>query len=214
MHLEGHRFESRPRDKLSPDVYPVHFSPSKERLNFKTDHNCFSTHRINHWRLALTKGPNWVGVFSPLHLRMETDPVSETSCFYSIEYRTMGKVKKPSNSVWYTPSSEPFIMYLLPYTFTKIHPSSYCIFSCILVNRCLQSGSWQFQKSLGPNVWFVRTASSQKRLSQPRKVDGTKHWPFLGVKISDSKICSIRQFQKHKLCVTALRDELGLATDT
>jgi hypothetical protein len=30
-------------------------------------------------RLALSKGPNRVGV-SP-HLRTETDPVSETSCF-------------------------------------------------------------------------------------------------------------------------------------
>jgi hypothetical protein len=31
-------------------------------------------------RLALSKGPNRVGV-SP-HLRTETDPVSETSCFF------------------------------------------------------------------------------------------------------------------------------------
>jgi hypothetical protein len=36
----------------------------------------------------------------------ETDPVSETSC--SLEYQTMEKSKKPSNSVYYTPSSEPF----------------------------------------------------------------------------------------------------------
>jgi hypothetical protein len=35
--------------------------------------------RPNHW-LALTKGPNTVGVFLP-HLRLETDAVSETSCF-------------------------------------------------------------------------------------------------------------------------------------
>jgi hypothetical protein len=44
----------------------------------------------------------------PLHLRIETDPVSETSCFYFVEHRTMEKVQKPSNSVCYTPSSEPF----------------------------------------------------------------------------------------------------------
>jgi hypothetical protein len=31
-------------------------------------------------RLALSKGPNGVGVFAP-HLRTETDPFSETSCF-------------------------------------------------------------------------------------------------------------------------------------
>jgi hypothetical protein len=41
-----------------------------------------------------------------LHLRTETDPVSETSC--SLEYQTMEKVQKPSNSVCYAPSSEPF----------------------------------------------------------------------------------------------------------
>jgi hypothetical protein len=49
-------------------------------------------------RLALSKGHNWVGFFSPLHLRTETDLVSETSFFYSSEYRTMEKVQKPSNS--------------------------------------------------------------------------------------------------------------------
>jgi hypothetical protein len=27
-------------------------------------------------RLVLSKGPNWVGVFRPSHLRTETDPVS------------------------------------------------------------------------------------------------------------------------------------------
>jgi hypothetical protein len=32
-----------------------------------------------------------------LHLRTETDPVSETSC--SLEYQTMEKVQNPSNSV-------------------------------------------------------------------------------------------------------------------
>jgi hypothetical protein len=45
-------------------------------------------------RLALSKGPSWVSVFSP-RLRKETDPVSETLCFYSLEYRTMEKLKTP-----------------------------------------------------------------------------------------------------------------------
>jgi hypothetical protein len=49
-------------------------------------------------RLALSKGLNWVGLPWPIHLRMETDPVSETSC--SLEYQTMEKVQKPTNSVW------------------------------------------------------------------------------------------------------------------
>jgi hypothetical protein len=36
---------------------------------------------LNQWsRLAISKGPNRVGV-SPPHLRAETDSVSETSCF-------------------------------------------------------------------------------------------------------------------------------------
>jgi hypothetical protein len=85
----------------------------------------------------------------PLHLRMETDPVSETSCFhdyslyflyllsgvfspftwgrkqiqflkrrvfYSPEYQMTEKVQKPSNSVCYTPSSEPFRIYLLQHS--------------------------------------------------------------------------------------------------
>jgi hypothetical protein len=33
-----------------------------------------------------------------LHLRTETDPVSEKSC--SLEYQTMEKVQKPSNPMW------------------------------------------------------------------------------------------------------------------
>jgi hypothetical protein len=31
----------------------------------------------------------------PLHLRTETDPASETSCFYSLEYRTTERVENP-----------------------------------------------------------------------------------------------------------------------
>jgi hypothetical protein len=45
-------------------------------------------------------------LLSHLYLRAETEPVSETSC--SLEYQTMEKVRKPSNYVCYTPSSEPF----------------------------------------------------------------------------------------------------------
>jgi hypothetical protein len=39
-------------------------------------------------------------------LSWETDPVSET-CFYSQKHRMMERVQNPSNSVCYTPSSEP-----------------------------------------------------------------------------------------------------------
>jgi hypothetical protein len=46
--------------------------------------------------LALSKGPNRVGVFP--HLKPETDPVSETSC-PSVFLRILdyGKVRNPSN---------------------------------------------------------------------------------------------------------------------
>jgi hypothetical protein len=50
-----------------------------------------------------------VGEKTPQLGPLETDPVSETSC--SLEYLMMEKVQKPSNSVCYTPSSEPFRIY-------------------------------------------------------------------------------------------------------
>jgi hypothetical protein len=52
---------------------------------------------FNHWRLALSKD-----------LRTETDSVSETSCVYSLKHRMIEKVQTPSNSVFYTSSSEPY----------------------------------------------------------------------------------------------------------
>jgi hypothetical protein len=56
---------------------------------------------LNHWaQLSRCLLPH-------LHLRTETDPVSETSCF--LENRMMEKVQKNSvNSVQHTPSSESF----------------------------------------------------------------------------------------------------------
>jgi hypothetical protein len=47
-------------------------------------------------RLALSKGPNRAGV--SLHLRMETDPVSEMSCFSS-NYLESGRRTKSENPV-------------------------------------------------------------------------------------------------------------------
>jgi hypothetical protein len=43
---------------------------------------------------------------SPPYLRTETDPVSERRVFYSLEYRTMEKVQKPSNSIMSCPTLE------------------------------------------------------------------------------------------------------------
>jgi hypothetical protein len=37
--------------------------------------------------------------------------------FYSLEYRTMEKVQKPSNSMCYTPLSEPFRIYKIIYIY-------------------------------------------------------------------------------------------------
>jgi hypothetical protein len=56
-------------------------------------------------------GPNRVGV--PSHLRTETDPVSETSCFLS-NYFESGRWIKSENPVilCYKPSSEPYRIYL------------------------------------------------------------------------------------------------------
>jgi hypothetical protein len=56
---------------------------------------------FSYWRLALRR------CLLP-HLRTETDPVSETSCFLVSEILDDGKVQKPSNSECYTPSSEPY----------------------------------------------------------------------------------------------------------
>jgi hypothetical protein len=53
-------------------------------------------------RLALSNGPNWIGLPCPIQLRTETDPVSETLCFYcfySFEHWTMDRVQKPNNHV-------------------------------------------------------------------------------------------------------------------
>jgi hypothetical protein len=50
---------------------------------------------LSHWSLALSKGPNRVGV-SPLpHLRTETDPVSETLCFLVSRILDNGQSPKP-----------------------------------------------------------------------------------------------------------------------
>jgi hypothetical protein len=48
-------------------------------------------------RLALSKGPNRVGV--SLHLRTETDPISETSCFFSSNYLESGRWTKSENPI-------------------------------------------------------------------------------------------------------------------
>jgi hypothetical protein len=46
------------------------------------------------------------------HLKKETAPVSETLFSSYLEFRTMDKLLKPSDSESYTPSSETFKLYL------------------------------------------------------------------------------------------------------
>jgi hypothetical protein len=50
-------------------------------------------------RLALSKGPNWVGVLFPPFTWGRKHPVSETSCFLVSRIPDDGKVQKPSNPV-------------------------------------------------------------------------------------------------------------------
>jgi hypothetical protein len=60
----------------------------------------------NYWTIEVSSQSRCLP--SP-HLMTETDLVSETACL--LEYRTMGKVQKPSDPECYTPSSEPFRIY-------------------------------------------------------------------------------------------------------
>jgi hypothetical protein len=52
--------------------------------------------------------PNCVGSFSPFTWGRKQVQFPKCRVFYSLEYRSMKKVQKSSNSVCYTPSSEPF----------------------------------------------------------------------------------------------------------
>jgi hypothetical protein len=66
-------------------------------------------------RLALSKGPNWLGVLSPPPTRLQDVNRSSFQNIVfssSLEYRTMDKVQNLGNSACYTPSSEPFGIYL------------------------------------------------------------------------------------------------------
>jgi hypothetical protein len=67
--------------------------------NYKTQH-------FTGLRLALSKGPNGVGL--SVHLRTETDIVSEKLRSRVFRIPDDEESPKPSNSECYTPSSEPF----------------------------------------------------------------------------------------------------------
>jgi hypothetical protein len=71
--------------------------------------------------------------YSREHDVSETDPVSETSC--SLEYQTMEKVPKPSNSVCYIPSLEPFRIYR---SIQSIPPHSIFLRSVLILSSHLR----------------------------------------------------------------------------
>jgi hypothetical protein len=57
-------------------------------------------------------GPNRVGVFPLTWGRKQTQIPKPCVLLWFLEYRTMDKVQKPSNPECYTPSSEPFRIYV------------------------------------------------------------------------------------------------------
>jgi hypothetical protein len=66
---------------------------------------------LNHWtRLALSNGPNRVGVSHPLPEDRNRSSFWNTVFFhvFLLEYQTINKAQKPCNPECYIPSSEPF----------------------------------------------------------------------------------------------------------
>jgi hypothetical protein len=91
---------------------------------------------------------------------MDTDPVSETSCLCSQEHRTMDKFQNPSNSICYTPSSEPFKIYFQHYLRTKQTEVRH-----ILTTRWIRSENlWRWY--IGTNIMFFWTLSIVPFLSK------------------------------------------------
>jgi hypothetical protein len=66
-----------------------------------------SSESLGFWTLSVAWNSNPTEYVSPsVHLKMETDSVSEILSFPSyLEFWTMGKDKKPSDSEWYRPLS-------------------------------------------------------------------------------------------------------------
>jgi hypothetical protein len=67
-------------------------------------------------RLAVSNGPIREGI-SPFTWGQKQIQLPKRCILQFFEYRTMGKVQKPSNSECYTPSSEPFKIYFFPIVF-------------------------------------------------------------------------------------------------
>jgi hypothetical protein len=68
---------------------------------------------INHYKLALSNGPNRAGVSCPLTWGRKQIQFPKRCVLLFLEYRTMDKVQKPSSPERHVPSSEPFKVYLV-----------------------------------------------------------------------------------------------------
>jgi hypothetical protein len=71
-------------------------------------------------RLALSKGPNWLGVLPPWPEDGNRSSFRKVVFSNFLEYQTMDKVQKPINSECYTPSSEPIRIYFYDYYFIDV----------------------------------------------------------------------------------------------
>jgi hypothetical protein len=110
----------------SGGTYPT-VRRSQQMSNLRED--CHLTNMLSitldQWTSYVSLNSDWGYIFltdpteqmSPNpHMRMETDPFSETLCTFMcfLEYQMMEKVQNPSDPECYTPSSEPFKTNMLP----------------------------------------------------------------------------------------------------
>jgi hypothetical protein len=83
--------------------------------------SCVNLTEVVQWlRLALSKGPNWVGVFSPpFSWGWKQFQFPKHRVFYFLEYWTMEKSKKSSNLVVWGLCLVEFVIMLLQYMYLK-----------------------------------------------------------------------------------------------
>jgi hypothetical protein len=97
-------------------IYSVHFATTflSEHIKRKENYNLISdlyycpSLLLSFWTLSIVR------IYTNRKQNVsETGSVSETLCFLFVEIRTMDKVQKLSSNECYTPSSEPFRMYVI-----------------------------------------------------------------------------------------------------
>jgi hypothetical protein len=107
--------------------------------------SCVNLTEVVQWlRLALSKGPNWVGVFSTL-----SPEDGNRSSFRNVVFSSLwntGRWKSPkknSNPVCYTPSSEPFRIYqhrpcINIHAFSSPHYTTIHVSTWLAIIRCVR----------------------------------------------------------------------------